>query len=190
LNVDLALAAKALTVHALDVALLGGTLHGAPRSLPWPPAEQAMPLEIRHIDLGQLLEMLKVHGLSGSGQVDGNVPLTYRNGSVEIHDGELNSVGGGTIKYAPMTTIPDNPGLLALRNFQFQQLGMHLWYGSDGTYRTQIKLDGSNPDFYSGYPIRFGLNINGALPGLFRAALFSGDFNRHILEQLQSGKLE
>ncbi len=190
LNVDLALATKMLTVHALDVSLLGGTLHGAPRSLPWPPAEQAMPLAIRHIDLGQLLALFKVHGLSGSGQVDGVVPLTYRNGSVEIHDGQLNSVGGGTIKYAPVTTIPDNPGLLALRNFRFEQLGMHLWYGSDGTYRTQVKLDGSNPDFYSGYPIRFGLNINGALPGLFRAALFSGDFNRHILEQLQSGKLE
>lgn len=190
LNVDLALATKALTVHALDVALLGGTLHSAPQSLPWPSAEQAMPLEIRHIDLGQLLALFKVNGLSGSGQVDGVVPLTYRNGSVEIHDGQVNSVGGGTIKYAPVTTIPDNPGLLALRNFHFQQLGMHLWYGSDGTYRTQVKLNGSNPDFYSGYPISFGLNINGALPGLFRAALFSGDFNRHILEQLQSGKLE
>lgn len=171
LNVDLALATKALTVHALDVALLGGTLHSAPQSLPWPSAEQAMPLEIRHIDLGQLLALFKVNGLSGSGQ-DGVVPLTYRNGSVEIHDGQVNSVGGGTIKYAPVTTIPDNPGLLALRNFHFQQLGMHLWYGSDGTYRTQVKLDGSNPDFYSGYPISFGLNINGALPGLFRAALF------------------
>ena len=44
--------------------------------------------------------------------------------------------------------------------------------------------------FYSGYPIRFRLDINGALPGLFRAALFSGDFNRHILEQLRSGSLE
>ena len=190
LNVDLTLATRMLTVHALDFALLGGTLHGAPLSLPWPPAEQALALEIRHIDLSQLLALFKVRGLSGSGQVDGVVPLTYRNGSVEIHDGQLNSVGGGTIKYAPVTTIPDNPGLLALRNFNFQQLGMHLWYESDGAYRTQIKLDGSNPDFYSGYPIRFGLNLNGALPGLFRAALFSGDFNRHILEQLQSGKLE
>ena len=59
-----------------------------------------------------------------------------------------------------------------------------------GAYRTQARLDGNNPDLYEGYPIRFGLNVNGALPGLFRSALFSGDFNRHILEQLQSGKLE
>jgi hypothetical protein len=67
---------------------------------------------------------------------------------------------------------------------------MQVHYAADGAYRTQTMLEGSNPDFYSGYPIRFGLNINGTLPGLFRAAIFSGDFNRHILEQLQSGKLE
>ena len=87
-------------------------------------------------------------------------------------------------------TIPDNPGLQALRNLHFQKLDMRLNYASSGAYRTESTLEGSNPDFYDGYPIRFTLNINGELPGLFRSALFSGDFNRHILEQLQSGKLK
>lgn len=190
LNVDLALAAQTLRVHALHVKLLGGSVSSEPLSLPWPPAEQALPLEIRQIDLGQLLALTKVHGLSGSGQLDGVLPLVYRDGSVEIRDGQLNGLGAGTIKYAPAQTIPDNPGLQALRNFHFRQLGIHLWYAADGAYRTQATLEGNNPDFYNGYPIRFGLTINGKLPGLFRSAVFSGDFNRHILEQLQSGKLE
>ena len=190
LNVDLALAARMLTVHALSVKLLGGSVHSEALSLPWPPSEQAFPLEMRQIDLGQLLALFNTQGLSGSGQVGGVLPLTYRDGGLEIHDGQVNSLGAGTIKYAPVLSIPDNPGLLVLRNFQFRQLGMHVWYTSDGTYRTQATMEGNNPDFYNGYPIRFGLNINGVLPGLFRSALFSGDFNRHILEQLQSGKLE
>ena len=190
LNVDLALAAQTLRVHALHVKLLGGSVSSEPLSLPWPPAEQALPLEIRQIDLGQLLALPKVHGLSGSGQLDGVLPLVYRDGSVEIRDGQLNGLGAGTIKYAPAQSIPDNPGLQALRNFHYRQLGVHVWYAADGTYRTQATLEGNNPDFYNGYPIRFGLNINGKLPGLFRSAVFSGDFNRHILEQLQSGKLE
>ena len=190
LNVDLALAAQTLRLHALHVKLLGGSVSSEPLSLPWPPAEQTLPLEIRQIDLGQLLALPKVHGLSGSGRLDGVLPLVYRDGSVEVRDGQLNGLGAGTIKYAPAQTIPDNPGLQALRNFHYRQLGIHVWYVSDGTYRTQATLEGNNPDFYNGYPIRFGLNINGKLPGLFRSAVFSGDFNRHILEQLQSGKLE
>ena len=102
----------------------------------------------------------------------------------------MNSTGNGTLKYAPSITVPDNPGLQALRNLRFQMLDMRLNYASNGAYRTESILEGSNPDFYDGYPIRFSLNINGELPGLFRSALFSGDFNRHILEQLQSGKLQ
>ncbi|MBS1213348.1 MAG: hypothetical protein H6R26_1965, partial [Proteobacteria bacterium] len=157
---------------------------------PWPTVEQALPLDIRQIDLGQLLALPNIQGLSGSGQLGGTLPLVYRDGSVEIRDGQLNALGAGTLKYAPALSIPDNPGLQALRNFHFRQLGVRVRYAADGTYQTQAILEGNNPDFYKGHPIRFGLNINGQLPGLFRAAVFSGDFNRHILEQLQSGKLE
>jgi hypothetical protein len=190
LNVDLALGAQTLNVRTLLVKLLGGSVYSTPLSLPWPPGEQALPLEIRQIDLGQLLALAKVQGLSGSGQLGGVLPLVYRDGSVEVRDGQLDSLGAGTIKYAPDQLLPDNPGLLALRNFHFRRLGAQVSYSADGTYRTQATLEGNNPDFYSGYPIRFGLNVNGKLPGLFRSAVFSGDFNRHILEQLQSGKLE
>lgn len=190
LNIDLALGTQALTVHALQVHLLGGTVRGGPLTLDWPMTDQPLPLEIRGIDLGLLLALPKVQGLSGSGQLDGVLPFVQRAGGAEIRDGRLSSQGTGTLRYAPTLTLPDNPGLQALRNFHFRQLDMRMNYAADGTYRTHTLLEGSNPDFYNGYPIRFGLNINGALPGLFRAALFSGDFNRHILEQLQSGKLE
>ena len=190
LNVDLALSAKALTLRALDVKLLGGRVHSEPFTQPWPSAEQTLLLELSHIDLGQLVALPAVPGLSGSGPLDGVLPIIYRDGHVEIKEGQLNNVDAGTLKYAPTLAIPDNPGLQALRNFHFRQLRTQLWYATDGTYRTQVKLDGSNPDFYNGYPLRFGLTINGKLPGLFRSALFSGDFNRHILEQLQSGTLE
>lgn len=190
LKVDLTLSGQELTVHTLHAGMLGGNLQSGPLSLPWPPSDQSLPLEIQQVDLGQLLALFKVQGLSGSGQLDGVLPLAYRDGAVEINDGYLSSRGSGTLKYAPALSIPDNLGLLALRDFHFRQFGVHAWYASDGAYRTQATLEGNNPELYNGYPIRFRLNINGKLPGLFRSALFSGDFNRHILEQLQSGKLE
>ena len=195
LDLDLALTGMALTgqslqVNTLNLNMLGGSIHSEATTLPWPPTDKTLPLELRQIDVSQLLELFKVNGLSGSGRLDGVLPLTYRDGALEVHDGLLNSTGAGTLKYAPSLEIPDNPGLQALRNLHFQKLGMRINYASNGAYRTESTLEGSNPDFYDGYPVRFSLNINGELPGLFRSALFSGDFNRHILEQLQSGKLK
>lgn len=190
MKVDLALGERSMTVHALHAGLLGGTVHGGPLTLDWPPTGQPLPLVIHGIDLGQLLALPNVHGLSGSGKLNGVLPLVYRAGSLEIPDGRLTSSGTGTINYAPSAALPDNPGLQALRNFHFRDLDVTLRYAADGTYRLHNTLEGNNPDFYGGYPIRFKLDINGALPGVFRAALFSGDFNRHILEQLRSGTLE
>lgn len=190
LDLDLALTGPALQVNALSLNMLGGSIHSETTTLPWPLTDKTLPLELRQIDVSQLLELFKVNGLSGSGRLNGVLPLTYRDGALEVHDGLLNSTGAGTLKYAPSLEIPDNPGLQALRNLHFQKLGMRINYASNGAYRTESTLEGSNPDFYDGYPVRFSLNINGELPGLFRSALFSGDFNRHILEQLQSGKLK
>lgn len=190
MKVDLALGDQSLTVHTLHAGLLGGTVHAGPQALDWPLTGRPLPLEIRSIDLAQLLALPNVHGLSGSGQLNGVLPLVYRAGGLEIPEGRLTSPGAGTLNYAPSAVIPDNPGLQALRNFHFRDLDVTLHYGADGAYRLRNTLEGNNPDFYGGYPIRFRLDINGALPGLLRAALFSGDFDRHILEQLRSGTLE
>ena len=190
LDVDLVLDERTLHVNTLSLDLLGGSVRSETATLPWPLTAHTLPLALRQIDIGQLLALLKVNGLSGSGRLDGVLPLAYRDGAMEIHDGRLDSTTAGTLKYAPELTIPDNPGLQALRNLHFQKLVIGLNYAANGTYRTESTLEGNNPDFYDGYPVRFNLNINGELPGLFRSALFSGDFNRHILEQLQSGKLQ
>lgn len=190
LNVDLALGTQAMTVHALEVKLLGGRLYGEPLSLPWPATQQSLPLHVHQVDLGQLLKLFDLEGLSGSGQIEGVLPLGWRNGSLEIRNGQLSSSGNGTIRYAPEHTIHDNLGLQALRNFHYQRLGADVSYTSNGNYRVQAALGGNNPDFYDGYPVQLRLNIGGNLPGMFRAALFSGDFSRHILQQLQTGKLE
>ena len=190
LNIDLAIAPHEMTVHALDVKLLGGRLSGGPSRLPWPPQQQSLPLHVHQVDLGQLLKLFDLEGLSGSGQLDGVLPLAWRNGGLEIHDGRLASSGGGTLKYAPAQPAHDNIGLQALRNFHYKQLGADISYTSDGDYRARATLQGNNPDFYDGYPVHLRLNIGGNLPGMFRAALFSGDFSRHILQQLQTGKLQ
>ena len=191
LNLDLALAPRTLTVHAAGVKAFGGRITAGPQQLPWPATSQkSLPVHVQGVDLGELLALFDMDDLSATGRIEGVMPLGWRNGAIEIRDGKLASMGKGTLRYTPKDLTHDNLGLQALRNFHYDRLGADVSYTSEGDYRALVALEGNNPDFYNGYPVRMRMNIGGNLPGLFRAALFSGDFSRHILQQLQSGKLQ
>lgn len=189
-RLDLELDEKSLKLDQMQAFLLGGELNAEPTSLPRPPSGQALPIRLKGIDLAKVLALVDVAGLSGSGRLEGSLPMAWTAQGLEIRAGRLQSQAGGQIRYLPSASVPDNPGLQALRNFHYQQLELLLDYAADGGYKMRILLEGSNPDFYSGHPIRFSLDIKGALPGLMRSALLSGDFERYILEQFEAGKLQ
>ena len=46
-------------------------VHVEPLTRPWPPSEQTLPVEIRALDLAQLLALIDVPGLSASGRLSG-----------------------------------------------------------------------------------------------------------------------
>lgn len=191
LHLDLALKHNMFSVHTAKVQVLGGQVAADASNMPWPPSPQKnLPLHVKGVDLSQLLALFDIDGLNASGQLAGVLPLGWRDGAIEIRDGHLGSTNGGIIRYTPKQPTHNNPGLQALRNFHYRQLDADISYNSEGNYRALITLEGHNPDFYNGYPVRMRLNIGGSLPGAFRAALFSGDFSRHIVQQLQSGKLQ
>lgn len=183
-----------LLLHRFDAGLLDGTLSAAAAELPLPAGSGAMawriPLTVSQIDLERLLRILDVPGLSGNGRLSGQLPLVRSPAGVEIRDGRLSSQQPGQLRYVSQVPVADNPGLQALRDFRYSQLGLELDYQADGKYALDLRLDGHNPEFYSGHPIAFKLKLDGALPGLFQGALLSGDFDAYILKQLQQGNLE
>ncbi len=193
-SLELDWTASLLQLHRFDAGLLDGKLSAEKVKLEWPthPAQISwqIPLTVSHIDLERLLTILDLPGLSGNGRLSGQLPLVWTPDGVEIRDGQLSSQQAGQLRYVSTVPVSDNPGLQALRDFRYSQLGLDLDYQADGKYAVNMRLDGHNPEFYSGHPIAFKLKLNGALPGLFKGALLSGDFDAYILKQLQQGILE
>lgn len=181
---------ETLSLEDFGARIFGGEISGKPQRLARNAGHWTIPIDLEEIDLARLLQAFQVNGLSGSGRLQGRLPLTIYPHGGEVRDGKLSGTVPGVLRYAPAVPLGDNIGLRALRDFRYRQLDLGLQYDIDGHYRIRATLEGSNAELYGGYPIRFGLNLNGALPGLLRAAVFSGDFNRHILEQLRSGKLQ
>lgn len=146
------------------------------------------PLAILGLNLEKVLKLFDVHGLSGIGTLDGAIPMKLSDNGVQIEAAELHARVPGRLRYAPGEESPnENIGLKVLRDFHYQTLRVQFDYVSAGDYSVKLTLHGSNPSFYNGYPINLTLNIQGKLPGMFKAALFSGDFNKHILESVGSG---
>jgi hypothetical protein len=173
-----------------SAGLLGGDLSAEPSRLSWPLGSGSIPLRIEGLELEQLLRLIDLPGLEGSGRLSGRLPLSWDMRGAEIQDGQLLSTGEGRIRYQSAAAAADNIGLQALRDFHYQRLAAGLDYLADGRYRLRLRLEGHNPELYQGHPIDFNLNVNGELPGLLQGALLSGDFNTYLLKQLQQGKLE
>lgn len=154
---------------------------------PMPPLQ----LNARHISLTQLFAAFAGDALTGTGFLSGQLPVTIDGQSLTVRDARLSAEGKGIVRYSgPGSALQaENPNiaLRALENFHYETLDARLDYAPDGAYHLRITLLGTNPDLYSGAPIRLNLNLEGVLPGLLRAVLLTGDFSREILRQIQQG---
>lgn len=181
---------KRLDLRQLHARIFGGELRADPQVIELPPAQPSLELKVSDIDLSSLLAVAAVDGLTGSGSLAGRLPISWSALGPELRGGKLNSQEAGILRYQPAGALPENPGLLALRNFHYDQLELLLDYSAQGPYALRVRLDGSNPEQYGGHPIRFSLDVNGELPGLLGAALLSGDFDRYLVEKLRRGELK
>ncbi len=147
-------------------------------------------LSFSQLDLQQLMEFADFDGLTGTGELNIKLPINSDAVGLVIEDGTFASNGPGHLSYSQAGVPSSNIGLQALENFHYQKLSGNIEYKSDGSYKMAIKLEGSNPDLYDGYPIVFTLNLNGVLPELFNALFISGNFEEAILQQVQSEKIQ
>jgi len=138
-----------------------------------------------HADLGKLLAYADIDGLQGSGILDITLPVGSDKTGIHVKNGIFTSEGDGRLAYTREGMAGSNIGLKALENFQFKSLSGTLDYQSDGAYLMGVRLEGNNPDLYSGHPVVFNLNINGSLPAVFEAMFMTGSFEEAILKEIK-----
>ncbi|HJS31088.1 MAG TPA: YdbH domain-containing protein, partial [Alphaproteobacteria bacterium] len=161
-------AGNRLRINEASYAIAGGTLVLAGAAI-----ESGRPfdaaLEIRAVDLGALLRLIGVDGLSGSGALDGRIPVHVAANGVAIHDGRLAAKGRGIVRYsgaglqgaiaATDAAAGDTLKLLqdALADFHYTELTMTLDRSATGDGSLLVHLKGANPAVLDGHP--FNLNI-------------------------------
>jgi len=140
---------------------------------------QKLTLRLDGVDLSQLLALADVEGLSGSGHLEGKIPVVRHDGTLEIRNGRLSGgKEGGWIRYRAAPGIAGIAGrkvgldvaLAALENFHYDQLVATVDGDAAGPVNVSVRLVGTNPDRFPDQPIDFTLNLESHLMDLLRKA--------------------
>jgi hypothetical protein len=112
--------------------------------------EQQFNINIKDIDLAQIVALQKQPGIQITGSIDGDMPLSMGKQGVRIEGGWVSSLTGGKL------TIVDNPSfdsikdqqpkLGLLENLNFTQLESNVKFTPDGWLFFDLALQGNNPD--------------------------------------------
>jgi hypothetical protein len=167
----------AIEVEQAEWTFAGGRLRSAGRIEP-DAERQELVMTLADLELGELLALVNLDGLDGSGRLEGRLPLSLDAGGLRIADAEIRaSDAGGTIRYRPSGRANAALGgagaalddfLLALHDFRYERLSLHVNGDPLGEVSVGISLAGANPAHREGQPYVFNLNLEGRLGDLVR----------------------
>ncbi len=145
------------------------------------------------LDLAKLLAVYPVQGLSGSGLIDGRLPLRWADGKISLANGQLAArPTGGLIKVESATATAmtrRNPALKlildALSNFHYHTLSANVTYHDDGTMILNLRIAGSNPALEQGRPILLEISIEENIPALLAALQLDNQISDTIRRRIE-----
>ena len=171
---------------------LGGRVHTAGAFDPGA-STQAFVLEAEDLDLGKLLALVELDGLSGEGRIDGTLPLVRSSDAIEIQQGVFRARPGGRVSYRPSSSAEklgeENLGfaivLEAFEDLTVEKLELTLDGATNGPMQLSLRLIGVNPEYQDGRPVHFNLNVESRLADLLRRSAAAARIPQVIEERLQ-----
>lgn len=174
-------AKPALAIEELAAEIAGGEIAATPVTIDPAALALATTLRITHLDLAELTKLLAIDGLSGTGALDGDIPLNLANHKLAVHAGKLAAKGPGVLRYQPHNLPPQiaaagqsvDLALKALSDFHYDRLSLDLDKSADGEGTVVLHMEGNNPALMSGQPFNFNIRVESNFDRLADYALLS-----------------
>jgi hypothetical protein len=157
--------------------------------------ERETSLVIKGVDLTQLIEIVNLEGLSGSGTLEGELPIALVGDEIEIRNAVLRSSGeAGVIRYQPdpgtsNIAAADNQfatALTVLENFHYERLEIEIDGSATEAVVIKIHFAGVNPNYQDGHPVEFNLSVDARLSDLLRTGMRVYQMPKKIEERLRA----
>jgi len=169
-----------IAIESASWKFAGGTLTTAGTIDPLAPIKE-LTVRAKGLDLATLITLVNLEGLSGSGTLDGEIPIVRDGDETEIRQAKLHSVGeGDVIRYRPEASVASlgvaddqfAMALAVLENFHYEQIGVEIDGNPSGDAAVQIHLEGANPDHENGRAVAFNLSVDAALSDLLETQMY------------------
>jgi hypothetical protein len=158
-----------LLVNAATLGFAGGTLGVADVALA-PGKAVDTELTVRAVDLGAVLALLDIDGLSGSGTIEGAIPFRVDASGAALKSGQLVGTVPGVMRYAGTglpEPAPDAPATdpirlmrAALADFHYTGLTLTLERAASGEGSLLVHLKGANPQVLDNHPFVFNIRLD------------------------------
>ncbi len=124
-------------------------------------------VRIDNINLATFFDLIKVQGLTGSGHLAGNIPITLENDQVLITNGHLEAKAPGILRFQSekATQLLSGAGeemnllLQAMEDFHYSELSLHLDKSVSQDLIAKLSLLGNNPNVKDGQPFRLNIKL-------------------------------
>jgi len=181
------------SANKLKADVLGGSF-SIPK-IKWPfERGHSVNVQLNSIDLEQLLALDKKQGIVVTGNISGQIPVTFDGEKYIIEKGELYNISNGLIQ------VMDNPTVVelkanntqlqlafeALQNLHYHQLSSAVSLADDGYMLLETVIKGRNPDIDN--DVNLNLNLRYDLLGLFESMSITQRFEDNIIKGLQKNK--
>src|SRR5262249_39001345 len=140
-----------------------------------------------------LLKLVAVDGLDGSGRLDGRLPIALRDGALRMGEGRLAATGPGVLHYKSSHLPPELTGagpevglaLQALEDFHYEELSVELSQKDTGEGTMRLKISGNNPAVLDGQVFNLNINLESNFDRLARLALEAMQSAQTMLRQAE-----
>ncbi|MBA6287630.1 YdbH domain-containing protein [Colwellia sp. MB3u-4] len=186
---------KDFTISATKIKgdILGGSF--AIPNIQWPLEHgHSVDVQLTSIDLEQVLALDKKQGIVVTGNISGQLPISYDGEKYTMGKGELHNVTNGLIQVMNNPAVAElkaNNSQLklafdALQNLHYHQLSSDISMADDGYMLLKTVIKGRNPDIDN--DVNLNLNLSYDLLGLLESMSITEQFEERIIKGLQKNK--
>lgn len=180
-------------IYEVRTDLLGGTVRTPLIHFDTRQENNALTVELDHIQLSQITALEPSSEVRATGTLDGIVPIILTPEGPLVPTGNLFARDpGGTVQYqnstaAALANSNDSMGLAMqlLQNFRYDHLQTTVHYQPDGQFNFGLQFQGYNPDFFSGKPTHLNVNLDYNLLDLLESLRIADDLIERVEQRYQ-----